>query len=125
MSVYVCVLRVRSCARVCVRLRACVRRRTDEFMFVCACNDRANPLQASSANMLSMERAIPSTLSSRAAPVPLSIISTQSVLGTGFVGCLTSQRHASVSRGRICTDNFTCCHTEIEVAVLPHQVTVY
>ena len=39
---------------------------------------------------------------------------------TGFVcllvGCLTSQQHASVSQGRICSDNFTCCHTEIEVA---------
>ena len=33
-----------------------------------------------------------------------------------FVGCLTSQQQASVSQGRICTDNFTCCHTEIEVA---------
>ena len=33
-----------------------------------------------------------------------------------FVGYLTSQQHASVSQGRICTDNFTCCHTEIEVA---------
>ena len=32
------------------------------------------------------------------------------------VGCLTSQRHASVSQGRICSDNCTCCHTEIEVA---------
>ena len=32
------------------------------------------------------------------------------------VGCLTSQQHASVSQGRICSDNFTCCHTEIEVA---------
>ena len=32
-----------------------------------------------------------------------------------FVGCLTSQQHASVSQGRICSDNFTCCHTEIEV----------
>ena len=31
-----------------------------------------------------------------------------------FVGCLTSQQHASVSQGRICSDNFTCCHTEIE-----------
>ena len=38
---------------------------------------------------------------------------------TGFcllVGCLTSQQHASVSQGRICSDNFTCCHTGIEVA---------
>ena len=33
-----------------------------------------------------------------------------------FVGCLTSQQHASISHGRICTDNFTCCHAEIEVA---------
>ena len=33
-----------------------------------------------------------------------------------FVGCLTSQQHASVSQGRICTDNFTRCHTEIEAA---------
>ena len=40
--------------------------------------------------------------------------------GSGFVcllvGCLTSQQQASVSQGRICTDNFTCCHTEIEAA---------
>ena len=33
-----------------------------------------------------------------------------------FVGCLTSQQHASVSQGRICSNNFTCCHTEIEAA---------
>ena len=33
-----------------------------------------------------------------------------------FVGCLTSQQQASVSQGRICSDNFTCCHTEIELA---------
>ena len=33
-----------------------------------------------------------------------------------LVGCLTSQQHASVSQGRICKDNFTCCHSEIEVA---------
>ena len=33
-----------------------------------------------------------------------------------FVGCLMSQQHASVSLGRICSDNYTCCHTEIEVA---------
>ena len=38
------------------------------------------------------------------------------VLMIEFVGCLTSQQHASVSQGRICTDNFTCYHTEIEVA---------
>ena len=33
-----------------------------------------------------------------------------------LVACLTSQQHASVSQGWICSDNFTCCHTEIEVA---------
>ena len=33
-----------------------------------------------------------------------------------FVGYLTSQQQASVSQGRICSHNFTCCHTEIEVA---------
>ena len=33
-----------------------------------------------------------------------------------LVGCLTSQQQACVSQGRICSDNFTCCHTEIEVA---------
>ena len=33
-----------------------------------------------------------------------------------LVGCLTSQQQASVSQGPICSDNCTCCHTEIEVA---------
>ena len=33
-----------------------------------------------------------------------------------FVGCLMSQQQASVSQGWICSDNYTCCHTEIEVA---------
>ena len=33
-----------------------------------------------------------------------------------LVGCLTSQQHASVSQGRVCSDNCTCCHTEIQVA---------
>ena len=33
-----------------------------------------------------------------------------------LVGCLTSQQHASVSQLRICSDNCTCCHTEIEAA---------
>ena len=38
------------------------------------------------------------------------------ISGTEVVGCLTSQQQAGVSQGRICLDNFTCCHTEIEVA---------
>ena len=33
-----------------------------------------------------------------------------------LVGCLTSQQHASVSQGRTCTGDFTCCHTEVELA---------
>ena len=33
-----------------------------------------------------------------------------------LVGCLTSQQQASVSQGRICSDKFMCCHTEIELA---------
>ena len=33
-----------------------------------------------------------------------------------LVACLTSQQHASVSQGRICSDKFMCCHIEIEVA---------
>ena len=39
-----------------------------------------------------------------------------SILSYVHVCCLTSQQHASVSQGWICSDNFTCCHTEIEVA---------
>ena len=40
-----------------------------------------------------------------------------------LVGCLTSQQHASVSQGRICSDNFTCCHTQIEVAEQTFHLT--
>ena len=39
-----------------------------------------------------------------------------SLLAATLVGCLTYQQHASVSQGRVCSDNLTCCHTEIEVA---------
>ena len=42
--------------------------------------------------------------------------SLQGLEGCLLLACLTSQQHASVSQGRICSDNFTCCHTEIEVA---------
>ena len=34
-----------------------------------------------------------------------------------FVGYLTSQQHASVSLGRICSANFTCCHASAEIEV--------
>ena len=40
-----------------------------------------------------------------------------------LVGCLTSQQQASVSQGRICSDKFTCCHTEIEVADQTFYIT--
>ena len=33
-----------------------------------------------------------------------------------LVGCLMAQQHASLFQGQICSDKFTCCHTEIEVA---------
>ena len=41
--------------------------------------------------------------------------------------CLTSHQHARVSLGWTSSDNFTCCHNEIEVAdkTLSHPVTVY
>ena len=32
-----------------------------------------------------------------------------------LAGCLTSQQHASVSQGRMCSYKLACCHTEIEV----------
>ena len=40
-----------------------------------------------------------------------------------LVGCLMSQPHASVSKGRICTDNSTCCHIEIEVTNQTYYLT--
>ena len=36
--------------------------------------------------------------------------------GGGGGGCVTSQQHASVSQRRICSDNFKCCHTEVEAS---------
>ena len=41
---------------------------------------------------------------------------TDTLTWLSFVGCLTSQQHESVSQGRICSDNVTCCHTEIVAA---------
>ena len=38
------------------------------------------------------------------------------VKGLLLAGCLTSQQHASVSQGRICSESCICCHTEKEVA---------
>ena len=33
-----------------------------------------------------------------------------------LVGCLTSQRHVSTSKGQICSDTCMCCHTQTEAA---------
>ena len=42
-----------------------------------------------------------------------------------LVACLTSQQYASVSQGRISSDNFTCCHTEIELSTSPsHSILI-
>ena len=38
-----------------------------------------------------------------------------------FVGYFTSKQHASVSQEQICSDNCTCYHTKIEVAVTQSQ----
>ena len=65
--------------------------------------------------ILTLGGASPSRCARRRRPSP------GSVRVGWLVGCLTSQQHASASQGRICSDNSTCCHTEIEV---PDQ-TVY
>ena len=49
-------------------------------------------------------------------PVKILTTSFQKMLQCLSVGCLTSQQHASVSQGRICSDSVTFRHTEIEVA---------
>ena len=41
-----------------------------------------------------------------------------------LVACLTPQQHTSVSQGRICADNLTCCHTEIEAADQSFHLTL-
>ena len=40
-----------------------------------------------------------------------------------LLACLTSQQHASVFLGQICSGNCTCNHTEIEVADQTFQLT--
>ena len=40
-----------------------------------------------------------------------------------FAACLTSQQHGSVSQGRICSEKFTYCYTEIEVAGQTYYLT--
>ena len=42
-----------------------------------------------------------------------------------LVGHLMSQQRAGISQGQICSDNLTCCHTEIEVADQTFNLTVY
>ena len=74
---------------VCVRMRACVRARTRVCVCVCAC---------------------------ACVCVRVCVCLCKRMRVCLFVGCLTSQQHASVSQGRICSDTFTCCHTETEAA---------
>ena len=38
------------------------------------------------------------------------------LVGWLVVGCLAFQQYTSVFEGRIFLDNYTCCHTETEVA---------
>ena len=40
-----------------------------------------------------------------------------------LLACLASQQHARVSQGWICSDNCTCCHTEVEVAAQTFYLT--
>ena len=54
---------------------------------------------------------------------PRNMLSFKQQIWMLFLGCLMSQQHASVSQGRICSDNFTCCHTEIEVADQTYHFT--
>ena len=48
--------------------------------------------------------------------VPSTNMSESSMIENCVVVCLMSQPYASESQGQICSDKFTCCHTEIEVA---------
>ena len=43
-----------------------------------------------------------------------------------LVACLTPQQHASVSQARICSDIFSCCHTDRSCRsnFLPHSVSI-
>ena len=40
-----------------------------------------------------------------------------------FVACLTSHQHSSIFQEQIWSDNFTCCHTEIEAADQTRHLT--
>ena len=40
-----------------------------------------------------------------------------------LVACLTSQQHTSVYKGRTCSDNCMCCHTELDAAHLACYLT--
>ena len=50
------------------------------------------------------------------AVVVVAVVVVKRQLVCWLLACLTSQQHANVSQGRICSDHCTCCHTEIEVA---------
>ena len=70
------------------------------------------------------EKCLPSTIRCARHNSRYSTEGTMSNITFGYLlACLTSQQHASVSQGRIRSDNFTCCHTEIEVADPTFQLT--
>ena len=50
-------------------------------------------------------------------PTPTLLFSLASFLSVYslLISCLTPQQHVSLSQGRICMDNSTCCYIEIEV----------
>ena len=78
-----------------------------------------DPLQASVTQQLHREHG--GELHTTAMHTPITKLFFVNTVVTGnqvclLVGCLTSQQQACVSQGWICSDNFTCCHTEIEVA---------
>ena len=58
---------------------------------------------------------LPQELNSKAQKYLSSGLLTAQLVGW-LLACLMSQQQASVSQGRICSDNFMCCHTETEVA---------
>ena len=54
---------------------------------------------------------------------PISLICSHTIVFL-FVGCLTSQQQASVPQGRICSDNCTCCYTELEAVDQTFHLTL-
>ena len=91
-------------------------RRTRCSVLACPCPESfSKPLNTSALPSCrpAVTSAVTASLSVHSVPPTVAWAGKQKDL---LAGCLTSQQQASVSQGRICSDNFTCCHTEIEVA---------